>query len=109
MSSETAKPGDVLYSDGKTKVLPGDVISCRAWVWLFRKKIGRVTYVPGISKSHRGMEFGGLSWVGTRFEDGTTVGTVVDPETKVLKKSVQLLKRGETEVEELQPDTPLEG
>lgn len=107
MTSTTASP--IVYSDGMTTVQIGDVVSCRAWLWLFRKKIGRVTYVPGISKLNRGMEHGGMRWVGTRFEDGTVIGTPVDPETGVLKKSVQFLQRADQYVEELNPDAELEG
>ena len=107
MSSEAKKP--VVYNDGTTKVLLGDVITCRSWSWLFRKKPGRVVYVPGISKRNAGMEHGGASWVGTKHDDGTVIGTWVEPETQVLKKSVQFVRRGDGVVEELGADVELEG
>ncbi len=81
----------------------------RVWASLFRKKVGRVLYAPGISKLHKGMEFNGLSWVGIRFDDGMVVGSLVDPKTHRLKKGVKFLKRGEAEIEELKPETALEG
>lgn len=99
----------VVYSDGITAVRPGDVVTCRAWIWLFRKKVGRVVYVPGISRRHGGMEHGGMSWIGTKFDDGTVIGTAVDPETKILRKSVQFVRRADGPVEQLEPGTELEG
>lgn len=78
MGSDRKQP--ITYSDGVTEVRAGDVVTCRAWIWLFRKKRGRVVNVPGISKCHGGMEHGGLRWVKSRFDDGTVIGTVVDPD-----------------------------
>ncbi len=101
--------GAVVYSDGETPVLIGDVITCRSWSWLWRKKHGQVTYVPGISKRNPSMEHGGMTWVGTRHDDGTVIGTWVEPETQILKKDVQFVRRGDGEVEELGPDVELDG
>jgi len=107
MSSKSRKA--VVYCDGQTRVLIGDVITCRSWSWLFGRKPGRVVYVPGISERNPEMERDGMSWVGTRHEDGTVIGTWVEPGTQVLKKSVQFVRRGGTDIEELGPELELEG
>jgi hypothetical protein len=97
--------GPVYYSDGATQILVGDHVNARNI--LFRHE-GRVVYVPGISKRNRELEHGGLAWVGIRFESGSLTGTLVDPETFCLKKSVKFLSRATTAVEEIDPYDDLE-
>lgn len=101
------RSGFALYADGTTQVLPGDQVELRVWAHLFKKEQGVVNYVPGISKPHKEMEHGGLTWVGIRLGDGMVVGHLVDPKTKRLKKGIRFIRRGATE--ELPPDQPLEG
>jgi len=108
MGAKTDSSGAVFYGDGATQVLPGDHVEMRVWAHLFTKESGVVTYVPGISKLHREMEHGGLAWAGIRLGDGTVVGSVVDPNTRRLKKGIKFVCRGEP-TEELRPGQPLEG
>jgi len=82
----------VLYSDGRTAVLLGDVVSYSAWIFLRRE--GVVDYVPGISSKNPQMEYGGLTWVSISSGD-RRVQTIVDPDSSCLKKSVHFIRRGE--------------
>jgi hypothetical protein len=111
-ASEERSPGGgrsgfALYGDGTTQVLPGDQVELRVWAHLFKKEQGSVNYVPGISKLNKGMEHGGLTWVGVRLPDGMVVGHLVDLKTKRLRKGVRFLRRGVTD--DLPPDQLLEG
>lgn len=92
---------NIYYSDGMTSVLLGDYVEKRIW---FKRKVGRIVYVPGISKRHQEMEFNGLSWVGIQIEGGPFVATVVDPYNKRLLKKIKFLRRDERDIREIQPD-----
>jgi hypothetical protein len=81
----------VTYADGKTPVLPGDRVSVRLF---FRRRVGEVIYVPGISKRQGAYEHNGLTWVGISLPDGWAVGQIVLPETNGLKRTVRFLGRG---------------
>ena len=81
----------VTYADGATPVLPGDRVSVRLF---FRRRVGEVIYVPGISKRQGAYEHNGLMWVGISLPDGWAVGQIVLPETNGLKRSVRYLGRG---------------
>lgn len=101
---EPAKPSKhktIFYYGGTIEVQIGDDVSARDF--LFRRN-GRIVYLPGVSKKNRNMEYGGLSWVGIRFKRGTFIGTIVDPETFQLKKSVRFLQRSSDIIKELGPD-----
>ena len=90
----------VTYSDRVTPVQLGDHVETRVW---WRKRLGRVVYVPGISPKNAEMEHDGLTWVGIRLDGGEGfVSTVVDPEGRFLVKKEKLLKR------DLEGFTPLE-
>lgn len=105
---EPAKPtkhGTIFYSGGTVEVKLGDEVSARDF--LFRRN-GRIVYLPGVSKKNRNMENGGLSWVGIRFQIGTFIGTIVDPKTFQLKKSVRLIKRVLDNIKEFGPDEDFE-
>jgi hypothetical protein len=108
MAQETGEHGQVRYFDGVIPVLIGDHVEVRGLVLFFRKKTGRVVYVPGISKPHSEMEHNGLTWVGVQFDDGTFTGTYVEPQTNCLQKIVTFLKRGENDVPALQPDDSID-
>jgi hypothetical protein len=62
---------------------------------MFRKRLGVVNYVPGISAVHPEMEHGGLYWVGITFDNGTFTGVLVDPDMGCTLKKLILLSRGE--------------
>jgi hypothetical protein len=80
------------YSDGATQVLLGDHVQLRVF---FRRRVGQVTYVPGISRVNAEMEHDGLTWVGIQVVNGPTVGMLVDPFNRLLEKGVTFLDRGE--------------
>lgn len=90
----------VTYHDGKTAVLLGDHVEMR---FFFRRTQGRITYVPGLSKPHSEMEFGGLTWVGINLERGWVIKEVVDPESGKLKKGIKFLGRSTTPVRGIKP------
>jgi hypothetical protein len=96
---------EVFYSDGSTQILIGDHVSARDI--LFRKD-GRIVYVPGISKRNWEFEHGGLTWVGIRFESGSVTGIFVDPDSKLIKKSVRFISRSKSDIEEIGPYEDLE-
>ena len=91
----------VTYLDRTTPVQLGDHVETRVW---WRKRRGRVVYVPGISAVNRNMERNGLVWVGIRLEEGGFVSTVVDPEGFFLRKHEKLLKRDPEGFAALRPD-----
>jgi hypothetical protein len=80
----------VTYHDRATPVQLGDHVLTRVW---FRKRKGRVVYVPGISTFNSNMEYNQLTWVGIRLEDGSFVSTVVDPEGAFLVHKDTLVQR----------------
>jgi hypothetical protein len=86
--SEKSMP--IRYFDGATEVLLGDHVALRV---LFRKRTGRVVYVPGISPMNPEFEYNGLSWVGIRLQDRSLVATVVLSKTGNLKKKVKFIER----------------
>lgn len=94
----------VTYYDGKAPVLLGDHVEVR---FFFRRTQGRITYVPGLSKPHSEMEFGGLTWVGINLERGWVIKEVVDPESGRLKKGVKFLGRSTTDVKGIEPGDKL--
>ena len=87
----------VRYAATDQAVLPGDRVTYQSTLFFWKKRGGVVTYVPGISQKHPEMEHDGLSWVGITGDDGTFRGTLVDPESGVLKRSVVFVSRGEGE------------
>jgi hypothetical protein len=83
----------VTYHDRVTPVQLGDHVLTRVW---FRKRSGRVVYVPGVSAFNANMEYNGLCWVGIRLDDGGFVSTVVDPTDAYLRHKEVLVKRDPT-------------
>lgn len=98
------EPLRVWYNGIQEEVQIGDWVQLRV---LFRKRTGRIVYLPGTSKRHREMAYGGVEDVGIRLEDGTFVATPVHPETSRLKKGVLLVRRDPIAVREVQPEEPL--
>ncbi len=108
MRSSTKSTETPCYYDGVTPVLLGDYVRVRGLILFFRRKTGRVVYVPGISKPHKEMERNGLTWVGIQFADGTFSGTLVDPETNRLQSIVEFMRRDRAAIQELQPHDTLD-
>jgi hypothetical protein len=81
----------VTYNDRMTPVQLGDHVLTRVW---FRRRKGRVVYVPGVSTPNANMEYNGLTWVGIRLEDtGGFVSTLVDPKEAYLRHKEILVAR----------------
>ncbi len=95
----------VLYHDGKTVVELGDEVTARCF---FVRRVGRVVYVPGISKKNRDMEHHGLGWVCITFVNGSRIGTVVDPKTSCLQKHVRFLRRSTKPFRKIGSNEPFE-
>ena len=72
-------------------------------VW-FRRRSGRVVYLPGTSPRNGEFEHGGLRWVAIRTEN-MIVGSVVNPRTEVLKKKLRFTCRDNSPFE-TPPDDP---
>ena len=84
--------GQIFYHGSDAPVRLNDVVELR--VCFLLRRVGVVTYVPGVSKKDVDMEHHGLTWVGIRTTRGEQVSEVVFPETSRLKKSVRLIRRG---------------
>ena len=96
----------VYYHDRVNPVLPGDHVTSRI---VFRRRPGRVVYVPGISPFNSEFEYNNLTWVAIRTEDGYLVGTIVDPENHELRKKVRFVRRAEPDEPEAElPELPRE-
>src|SRR5215467_9904436 len=80
----------IRYSDGTTDVRLGDRAALSIW---FRRRVGRVVYVPGVSPFNPEFEYNGMRWVGIRLEDRSLVATPVLLATESLKPKVQFLER----------------
>jgi hypothetical protein len=104
MSSVTSLPKPVCYFDGVTPVQLGDVVATRLWFAPFRKKTGRVVYVPGISKKHGEFEHDGLCWIWVKTPDGGIFGSLVLPDTGCLEKRLQFLGRDPSACDVVTPE-----
>ena len=104
MAVITKLPKPVRYFDEVTPIQIGDIVATRPWFALFRKKTGRVVYVPGISEQHGEFEHHGLCWVGVKTPDGGIFGSIVLPETGCVQKSLQFMGRDESSCEAVTPD-----
>lgn len=66
----------------------GDVVEEKGFLFI-KPKRGHVSYIPGISKPHPEME----NEIGISYINGQFTGFFVDPENKVLRKSIRLVER----------------
>lgn len=89
------------YFGGTEEVQLGDRVSISIW---FRKRPGRVVYVPGISARNAEFEYNGMRWVGIRLEDRSLVATPVLSQTQGLKKKAKFLQRDATSCDLITPD-----
>jgi hypothetical protein len=95
----------IFYYGGEVKVELGDEVSARD---LLFRKVGRVSYLPGVSKRHRDFEHGGLAWIGITFQTGSIGGAYIDPDNNWVKKSVKFLKRSSEPFHEIGPNENLD-
>ena len=96
-SSPGVEPTKICYWGGTVDVKPGDHVELRVW---FRRRAGRVVYVPGVSPFNSHYEFNGLRWVAIRSKN-MLIGTIVNPSAGTLKKKVRFLHRDNSVLEEL--------
>ena len=92
----------VRYFNAVDEVRLGDRVALRV---LFRRREGRVVYVPGISAMNPEFEYNGMRWVGIRLADGSLVATPVLTRTETLKKKVAFLGRDSSPCEQITPQS----
>lgn len=80
----------------------GDRVSISIW---FRRKNGRVVYIPGISPLNREFEYNGMRWVGIRLDDGGLAATPILLKTGTLKKKVHFIARDNSPCQFITPDS----
>ena len=86
----------VRYADHLTDVQLGDRVSLRV---LFRRRSGRVVYVPGVSFFNPEFEYNGMKWVGIRLEDRSVVATPILTKTGNLKKKIKFIEHDRSPAE----------
>jgi hypothetical protein len=91
----------IKYFGDSGEVKLGDRVSISIW---FRRRSGRVVYVPGISAINREFEFNGMRWVGIRLQDRSLVATPVLVKTQTLKEKVRFLERDNSPCDLITPD-----
>ena len=92
----------IQYFDTTTDVRLGDRVEVRV---LFRRRAGRVVYVPGVSPMNPEFEYNGMRWVGVRLDDRSLVATPVLTTTGNLKKKVAFLERDDAPTELIVPSS----
>lgn len=102
MDNPAPSTGNSVYYYGtKVRVELGDEVVARD---IFFKRNGRVVYVPGISPLNTEFEYGGIKWIGIRFDKGSINTAVIDLKTGEVDKSVKFIKRNKKEINELKPN-----
>ena len=104
MNKAEPKEGrEVRYHDRRVVRL-GDYVSTRI---VFKRRRGRIVYLPGVSTSNPEFERDGLTWVAIHREDGWLVGSIVHPEHQTLQKKVRFVRRaGPEDSVAVLPDFP---
>jgi len=82
----------------------GDHVQLRLF---FKKRIGRVSYLPGRPVHNSNIDFNGLFSVGIQIKGQAFVAVHVDPDTLDLKKSVRFIKRDTMNIPEVPPESVL--
>jgi len=80
----------VRYFGGSTDVQLGDRVALKV---LFRRRTGRVVYVPGVSAFNPEFEYNGMKWVGIRLDDRSLAATPILTKTGNLKKKIEFIAR----------------
>lgn len=80
----------IRYFASEVPVQLGDHVTLRV---LFRRREGRVTYLPGVTSPRSQIDFGGLFRVGVTTPRGWFIGCHVDPDSLDLKKGIALVRR----------------
>ena len=83
------------YATGEA-VMEGDHVAYRSRVFFWHgERRGRISHVPGISKPHEEMAFGGMRWVGVSGDDGTFRGASVDPKSEAIPAWIKFIGRSD--------------
>lgn len=85
----------IRYCNSEIELMEGDVVEYRSMLFRWCWKLGRISYLPGVTKFHPEMEHNGLQWVGVSGLDGTFRGVLVEPETGHIQKPVRFIRRSE--------------
>ena len=91
----------IRYADGDVEVRLGDHVEIKVW---FKKRRGRIVYLPGVSPFNAEYEFNGMRWVAIR-TSSMIIGSVVRHETDTLKPKVKFIQRDDSSFEKA-PDDP---
>ena len=78
----------VRYFDSERRVELGDHVQLRV---LFRKTVGRVNYVPGLSPPNPDIDFGGLFRIGIALPNRGFTYVHVDPDSLAVKEGVEFI------------------
>jgi len=100
--TDDSKTIAVKYSDQSTTVNLGDRVEVRVW---FRKRQGRVVYVPGISELNEELEYNGLRCVGIRMDTSALLATPVLRKTRSLKKRFRFIVRDASPCKFITPES----
>ncbi len=92
----------VRYYATDHEVRLGDQVELRV---LFRRREGRVVYVPGVSPLNPEFEYNGMRWVGIRLSDRSLVATPVLHKLNELKKKVRFVQRDESPCDFITPSS----
>jgi hypothetical protein len=84
------------YFGGEIDVQLGDRVAVSVWC---SKRLGRVVYVPGISRFNPEFEYNGLKWVGVRLQNKALLATIVRHRAGNLKKNVRFIGRDDSPCE----------
>ena len=91
----------IRYCDSAVEVRLGDHVEIKVW---FKRRRGRIVYVPGLSPLNTQYEFNGLRWVAIRTES-MIIGSIVRPQTETLKPKVKFIQRDNSPFDAA-PDDP---
>lgn len=91
----------IRYCDSDVEVRLGDHVEIKVW---FKRRGGRIVYVPGLSPLNTQYEFNGLRWVAIRTES-MIIGSIVRPQTETLKSKVKFIQRDNSPFDSA-PDDP---
>ncbi len=74
----------------------------------FRRKTGRVVYLPGVSKRLSQIDYGGLFSIGIHTSYGGFTAMSIDPDSLQLRRSVSLIRRDGQNIPSHPTDSELE-
>jgi hypothetical protein len=91
----------ICYAGSDVAVRLGDQVEIKVW---FKRRRGRIVYVPGLSPLNTQYEFNGLRWIAIRTHN-MLIGSIVHPQTEALKRKVKFIQRDDSPFDRA-PDDP---